>query len=44
MGYFLRRTGFFIATLWAAITLNFLIRGCNPATPPRPWSVAYREV
>ena len=33
MGYFLRRTGFFIATLWAAITLNFLIPRLQPGDP-----------
>ena len=33
MGYFLRRTGFFLATLWAAITLNFLIPRLQPGDP-----------
>ena len=33
MGYFLRRTGFFLATLWAAVTLNFLIPRLQPGDP-----------
>jgi peptide/nickel transport system permease protein len=33
MGYFLRRTGFFVATLWAAVTLNFLIPRLQPGDP-----------
>lgn len=33
MSYFLRRTGFFVATLWAAVTLNFLIPRLQPGDP-----------
>lgn len=33
MGYFLRRFGFFLGTLWAAITLNFLIPRLQPGDP-----------
>lgn len=33
MRYFLRRTGFFAATLWAAVTLNFLIPRLQPGDP-----------
>ncbi|MEY9952434.1 ABC transporter permease [Leifsonia sp. EB34] len=33
MRYFLRRGGFFVATLWAAITLNFLIPRLQPGDP-----------
>lgn len=33
MRYFLRRAGFFVATLWAAITLNFLIPRLQPGDP-----------
>ncbi|MFC4012564.1 ABC transporter permease [Nonomuraea purpurea] len=33
MRYFLRRAGFFAATLWAAITLNFLIPRLQPGDP-----------
>lgn len=33
MRYFLRRTGFFVATLWAAVTLNFLIPRLQPGDP-----------
>jgi peptide/nickel transport system permease protein len=31
--YFLRRLGFFVATLWAAVTLNFLIPRLQPGDP-----------
>lgn len=31
--YFLRRAGFFVATLWAAVTLNFLIPRLQPGDP-----------
>lgn len=34
MKYFARRIGYFLLTLWAAVTLNFLIPGFSPATPP----------
>ena len=33
MRYFLRRAGFFLATLWAAVTLNFLIPRLQPGDP-----------
>jgi len=33
MRYFARRIGFFIATLWAAITLNFVIPRLQPGDP-----------
>lgn len=33
MRYFLRRIGFFLATLWAALTLNFLIPRLQPGDP-----------
>ncbi|MFD4714611.1 ABC transporter permease [Streptomyces sp. NPDC058430] len=33
MTYFLRRAGFFLATLWAAVTLNFLIPRLQPGDP-----------
>ncbi|MFI9555685.1 ABC transporter permease [Nonomuraea endophytica] len=33
MRYFLRRAGFFAATLWAAVTLNFLIPRLQPGDP-----------
>ena len=33
MSYFLRRAGFFLATLWAAVTLNFLIPRLEPGDP-----------
>jgi ABC-type dipeptide/oligopeptide/nickel transport system permease component len=33
MAYFARRLGFFIATLWAAVTLNFLIPRLQPGDP-----------
>ncbi len=33
MAYFLRRIAFFLATLWAAITLNFLIPRFQPGDP-----------
>ncbi|MBO0884957.1 MAG: ABC transporter permease [Mycobacterium sp.] len=33
MSYFLRRLGFFVLTLWAAITLNFLIPRLQPGDP-----------
>jgi peptide/nickel transport system permease protein len=33
MRYFLRRIGFFLATLWAAVTLNFLIPRLQPGDP-----------
>jgi ABC-type dipeptide/oligopeptide/nickel transport system permease component len=33
MAYFARRLGFFLATLWAAITLNFLIPRLQPGDP-----------
>ncbi|HSE55456.1 MAG TPA: ABC transporter permease [Nocardioidaceae bacterium] len=33
MTYFLRRLGFFVATLWAAVTLNFLIPRLQPGDP-----------
>ncbi len=33
MTYFLRRAGFFVATLWAAVTLNFLIPRLEPGDP-----------
>lgn len=33
MTYFLRRAGFFLATLWAAVTLNFLIPRIEPGDP-----------
>jgi peptide/nickel transport system permease protein len=33
MRYFLRRLGFFVFTLWAAITLNFLIPRLQPGDP-----------
>ncbi|PJJ72879.1 peptide/nickel transport system permease protein [Diaminobutyricimonas aerilata] len=33
MGYFLRRFAFFLGTLWAAITLNFLIPRLQPGDP-----------
>jgi peptide/nickel transport system permease protein len=35
MRYFLRRFGFFVATLWAAVTLNFLIPRLQPGDPAR---------
>jgi ABC-type dipeptide/oligopeptide/nickel transport system permease component len=31
--YFLRRTAFFVVTLWAAVTLNFLIPRLQPGDP-----------
>lgn len=33
MAYFLRRLGFFVLTLWAATTLNFLIPRLQPGDP-----------
>lgn len=33
MKYFLRKIGFFLATLWAVITLNFLIPRLQPGDP-----------
>jgi peptide/nickel transport system permease protein len=33
MRYFVRRIGFFLATLWAAITLNFVIPRLQPGDP-----------
>ncbi|ACQ81643.1 binding-protein-dependent transport systems inner membrane component [Beutenbergia cavernae DSM 12333] len=33
MLYFLRRLGFFLATLWAAVTLNFVIPRLQPGDP-----------
>jgi peptide/nickel transport system permease protein len=33
MVYFLRRIGFFVLTLWAAVTLNFLIPRLQPGDP-----------
>ncbi len=33
MAYFLRRIAFFLATLWAAITLNFLLPRMQPGDP-----------
>ncbi|MCW3158698.1 ABC transporter permease [Micropruina sonneratiae] len=33
MRYFLRRIGFFLATLWAAVTLNFIIPRLQPGDP-----------
>ncbi|WP_326601385.1 ABC transporter permease [Streptomyces sp. NBC_01799] len=33
MIYFIRRTGFLLATLWAAVTLNFLIPRLQPGDP-----------
>lgn len=33
MAYFVRRLGFFIATLWAAVTLNFIIPRLQPGDP-----------
>ncbi len=33
MRYFVRRAGFFLATLWAAVTLNFLIPRLQPGDP-----------
>ncbi len=35
MLYFLRRTGFFVLTLWAAVTLNFLIPRLQPGDPAK---------
>lgn len=33
MGYFLRKTGFYVAALWAALTLNFAIPRMLPGNP-----------
>lgn len=33
MRYFLRKFGFFVATMWAAITMNFLIPRLEPGDP-----------
>lgn len=33
MRYFLRRTAFFVVTLWAAVTLNFVIPRLQPGDP-----------
>lgn len=33
MAYFLRRFGFFVLTLWAAVTLNFLVPRLQPGNP-----------
>lgn len=33
MRYFARRIGFFLATLWAAVTLNFVIPRLQPGDP-----------
>ncbi len=33
MAYFLRRTAFFLLTLWAAVTLNFIIPRLQPGDP-----------
>ncbi|SCK05506.1 peptide/nickel transport system permease protein [Streptomyces sp. WMMB 714] len=33
MAFFVRRAGFFLATLWAAVTLNFLIPRLEPGDP-----------
>lgn len=33
MKFFVRRTGFFLVTLWAAVTLNFLIPRLEPGDP-----------
>ena len=33
MRYLLRRLGFFVLTLWAALTLNFLIPRLMPGNP-----------
>lgn len=35
MRYFVRRAGFFLATLWAAVTLNFLIPRLQPGDPAK---------
>jgi ABC-type dipeptide/oligopeptide/nickel transport system permease component len=35
MRYFVRRAGFFVATLWAAVTLNFLIPRLQPGDPAK---------
>ena len=41
MKYFLRKFGFFLLTLWAVVTLNFLIPRLHPGTRPRSWSRAW---
>ena len=33
MAYFVRRLGFFVLTLWAAVTLNFIIPRLMPGNP-----------
>ena len=33
MRYFLRKVGFFLLTLWAVVTLNFLIPRLQPGDP-----------
>ena len=33
MQYLLRRTGFYLAALWAALTLNFLLPRLMPGDP-----------
>ena len=33
MRYFLRKIGFFVGTLWAVVTLNFLIPRLQPGDP-----------
>ena len=33
MRYFARKVGFFLATLWAVVTINFLIPRLQPGDP-----------
>ena len=35
MRYVLRRLGFFVITLWVALTVNFFVPRLMPATRPR---------
>ena len=42
MRFVLRRLGFFVVTLWAAITLNFLIPRLMPGNPALAMMARYR--
>ena len=42
MRYVLRRLGFFVVTLWAAITLNFMIPRLMPGNPALAMMAAYK--
>ena len=42
MRFILRRLGFFVVTLWAAVTLNFLIPRLMPGNPALAMMARYR--